>query len=146
SRRRHTRFSRDWSSDVCSSDLEMSRGYAKYTLQPWLRRIESRLTRLFPADKAVEFDLSKFLEPDLETETQRLINLLNSGVMTLNEVRQKLNLPPVDDEMGDMHRLPPGSPTLEQMKGAEDDATPPNSGGTEGDGEEPDDQGARGSI
>src|SRR5690606_39630427 len=23
SRRRHTRFSRDWSSDVCSSDLEM---------------------------------------------------------------------------------------------------------------------------
>src|SRR5690606_39412521 len=25
SRRRHTRFSRDWSSDVCSSDLEMVR-------------------------------------------------------------------------------------------------------------------------
>src|SRR5690606_39854979 len=24
SRRRHTRFSRDWSSDVCSSDLEMA--------------------------------------------------------------------------------------------------------------------------
>src|SRR5690606_39673873 len=24
SRRRHTRFSRDWSSDVCSSDLELS--------------------------------------------------------------------------------------------------------------------------
>src|SRR5690606_40269318 len=26
SRRRHTRFSRDWSSDVCSSDLEVSDG------------------------------------------------------------------------------------------------------------------------
>src|SRR2546429_3452048 len=26
SRRRHTRCSRDWSSDVCSSDLELSRG------------------------------------------------------------------------------------------------------------------------
>src|SRR5690606_40626487 len=25
SRRRHTRFSRDWSSDVCSSDLEMTK-------------------------------------------------------------------------------------------------------------------------
>src|SRR5690606_40159476 len=25
-RRRHTRFSRDWSSDVCSSDLEEERG------------------------------------------------------------------------------------------------------------------------
>src|SRR5690606_40162237 len=29
SRRRHTRFSRDWSSDVCSSDLE---DYANWTL------------------------------------------------------------------------------------------------------------------
>src|SRR5690606_40076177 len=26
SRRRHTRFSRDWSSDVCSSDLRLARG------------------------------------------------------------------------------------------------------------------------
>src|SRR5690606_40061007 len=26
SRRRHTRFSRDWSSDVCSSDLELAGG------------------------------------------------------------------------------------------------------------------------
>src|SRR5690606_41195346 len=28
SRRRHTRFSRDWSSDVCSSDLDQRRGRA----------------------------------------------------------------------------------------------------------------------
>src|SRR5207302_5558097 len=27
SRRRHTRFSRDWSSDVCSSDLALGRPY-----------------------------------------------------------------------------------------------------------------------
>src|SRR5690606_41154616 len=33
SRRRHTRFSRDWSSDVCSSDLlsNMTTGSGKYT-------------------------------------------------------------------------------------------------------------------
>src|SRR5690606_40617208 len=32
SRRRHTRFSRDWSSDVCSSDLvqHLEGGYQKY--------------------------------------------------------------------------------------------------------------------
>src|SRR5690606_39447893 len=28
-RRRHTRFSRDWSSDVCSSDLSSTRRYGK---------------------------------------------------------------------------------------------------------------------
>src|SRR5690606_40302390 len=32
SRRRHTRFSRDWSSDVCSSDLSPRQ------LGPWIRR------------------------------------------------------------------------------------------------------------
>src|SRR5690606_39828786 len=32
SRRRHTRFSRDWSSDVCSSDLY--RGFVMTVLQP----------------------------------------------------------------------------------------------------------------
>src|SRR5690606_40104305 len=41
SRRRHTRFSRDWSSDVCSSDL--SRIPAAHTVRPgvpaaWIRR------------------------------------------------------------------------------------------------------------
>src|SRR5690606_41128754 len=30
SRRRHTRFSRDWSSDVCSSDLSKYAGVANY--------------------------------------------------------------------------------------------------------------------
>src|SRR5690606_39658427 len=35
SRRRHTRFSRDWSSDVCSSDLQTLQGVhdAKITLE-----------------------------------------------------------------------------------------------------------------
>src|SRR5690606_40301310 len=30
SRRRHTRFSRDWSSDVCSSDLDLKKREASY--------------------------------------------------------------------------------------------------------------------
>src|SRR5690606_40260095 len=30
SRRRHTRFSRDWSSDVCSSDLDVAAAYAAF--------------------------------------------------------------------------------------------------------------------
>src|SRR5690606_41057917 len=32
SRRRHTRFSRDWSSDVCSSDLFLPPGSLRYSL------------------------------------------------------------------------------------------------------------------
>src|SRR5690606_40084858 len=33
SRRRHTRFSRDWSSDVCSSDLDLATGRVEYMSQ-----------------------------------------------------------------------------------------------------------------
>src|SRR5690606_15378775 len=36
SRRRHTRFSRDWSSDVCSSDLEVERQNDKFLNDPRL--------------------------------------------------------------------------------------------------------------
>src|SRR5690606_40529326 len=39
SRRRHTRFSRDWSSDVCSSDLIYLNDESKYPLQLVLRNI-----------------------------------------------------------------------------------------------------------
>src|SRR5690606_40342051 len=35
SRRRHTRFSRDWSSDVCSSDLQSSFDFVDVNLPPY---------------------------------------------------------------------------------------------------------------
>src|SRR5690606_40598130 len=37
SRRRHTRFSRDWSSDVCSSDLETTSRKQTSKNRSWLR-------------------------------------------------------------------------------------------------------------
>src|SRR2546430_6458397 len=48
SRRRHTRFDCDWSSDVCSSDLELlqlARADVE-RLQPEIQRLERRLTDL----------------------------------------------------------------------------------------------------
>jgi len=99
---------------------EQNRGFARYTLAPWIKRVEARLALLFPSEKTVEFDLSEFLKPSPEDEARLTIELLNSGVYTLNEARQKMNLPPVDDdEMGNMHRMPPGSLTPEQIKGTE---------------------------
>src|SRR2546429_2790346 len=38
SRRRHTRCSRDWSSDVCSSDLFVREDFRQIDLDPLLRR------------------------------------------------------------------------------------------------------------
>src|SRR5690625_2945165 len=39
SRRRHTRWPRDWSSDVCSSDLRMSGSYLKEKIEEVLKLI-----------------------------------------------------------------------------------------------------------
>src|SRR5690606_8150956 len=47
SRRRHTRFSRDWSSDVCSSDLALPKGE---TRSDWMRRPLSPAQLEYAAD------------------------------------------------------------------------------------------------
>src|SRR2546427_3500392 len=51
SRRRHTRFDCDWSSDVCSSDLED--GAALREAYLFLRRLENRLQMLRDAQTHV---------------------------------------------------------------------------------------------
>src|SRR5690606_39835690 len=60
SRRRHTRFSRDWSSDVCSSDLEVSQRRLRvapfeHELAEQPMRLRERATRLV----AVILDLTQ---------------------------------------------------------------------------------------
>src|SRR5690606_29402490 len=45
SRRRHTRFSRDWSSDVCSSDLKID--YTKLKEQDFSYNVQQKLTRRY---------------------------------------------------------------------------------------------------
>src|SRR5690349_24400838 len=41
SRRRHTRSLRDWSSDVCSSDLEVAKGRQAYVVYPLIAESET---------------------------------------------------------------------------------------------------------
>src|SRR5207302_3785909 len=48
-RRRHTRFSRDWSSDVCSSDLAYSAYAARAGIKMW-----TFLTSMVPGEKMRE--------------------------------------------------------------------------------------------
>src|SRR5690606_10607999 len=68
SRRRHTRFSRDWSSDVCSSDLidEWMLGHLhEYAGKP-LRHVAKGELPLDAADKAKQEEATKAAAPLLE--------------------------------------------------------------------------------
>src|SRR6266536_3715869 len=49
SRRRHTRSTRDWSSDVCSSDLEF---------QPYIERIADGQPQVLSAQRVLQFGLT----------------------------------------------------------------------------------------
>src|SRR2546422_1938400 len=56
SRRRHTRCSRDWSSDVCSSDLGPVEGGVRVPLRPLGRGMEAREVGPAPLVGPVEVD------------------------------------------------------------------------------------------
>src|SRR5690606_39525644 len=75
SRRRHTRFSRDWSSDVCSSDLQAA---------GWLFRTlfaEKDAAKLLTEEykEALKTDIFKAAEIVLEHEKQIINKLFEKG-------------------------------------------------------------------
>src|SRR5690606_40798549 len=64
SRRRHTRFSRDWSSDVCSSDLyaddfEEAAAYGSYLAEQANAMIENSV----PVEESMVIDYAEFVLP-----------------------------------------------------------------------------------
>src|SRR5690606_34748020 len=64
SRRRHTRFSRDWSSDVCSSDLGPQRAlFMHLTLVPYIATASEIKTK--PTQHSVKEMRSIGLQPDI---------------------------------------------------------------------------------
>src|SRR5690606_39548697 len=70
--RRHTRFSRDWSSDVCSSDLDGDRGPAIAIVVPgchppwsqWIPRIPELRTYALPPPDLDELEDAILWAPD----------------------------------------------------------------------------------
>lgn len=93
--------------------IEQNQAWARYTLQGWTTRIEQRLSRLLPKPRFCEFDYKGLLRPTPAEEINLLLAEVNGGLISLNEARDILNLPPVAE--GDTLRLPPGqTPPAEQ--------------------------------
>src|SRR5690606_39560004 len=69
SRRRHTRFSRDWSSDVCSSDLCEEAHEA-------IRRARQQGKRVFgePLIQHLTLDESEYFNPDWDHAARRVMS------------------------------------------------------------------------
>lgn len=104
-----------WGSGVA----EQNRGLARYVLMAWTTRIEERLTRLLTGGKKVEFDYLAFTQPEPETLVPLLISQVASGLLTTDEARKILNLPPLTAaqkaEIAAAQGLP--SPSLPSLNG-----------------------------
>ena len=89
---------------------EQNRGLARYTLAPWSTRIEQRLSPLvFGSSRKVEFDYAGLLAPSPEDEIRLLLEQLNGGAITPNEMRRIRNMPPLPGVENDRLRLPAGA-------------------------------------
>ena len=79
-----------------SNIAEQSLGFYRDALQPWVVAMENRLnhTLLKTSAQVFRFDTSDFLRGDLKTEVESYKSLLEIGVLSPNEVRQRMGLNP----------------------------------------------------
>jgi len=98
---------------------QMLLGFQKFTLNPYLRRIEQAVRKqlLTPAERAAglfaEFNLEGLLRADSQGRMNFYRGMTQIGAMTRNEVRAKENLPPI--EGGDVITIQSQNVPLEQL-------------------------------
>lgn len=79
---------------------EGNRQFLQFTLLPYLKNLEAVLNHYLLTEAEKEsseycfcFDLSSLMESDIKTQSEVLSKYVSSGIMSVKEVRNKLNLP-----------------------------------------------------
>src|SRR2546427_4045989 len=96
SRRRHTRFDCDWSSDVCSSDLELDHAVALRVLNAvgehrrtggFLRRLAERWLQVMTVEDVVaEYQCTGFAADEFLADDEGVRNPLRLGLHLITEI------------------------------------------------------------
>lgn len=128
---------------------QMSIGFLKFTLRPWLTCIEQILTKQLPRGQFFKFNIDGLLRGDVKSRWEAYRLGRDTGVYSPNDIRGFEDLPPVEN--GDMRLQPsnfvPLGTTAAELAGtpAADNNTPTDEPDTEpeadpvDDGEEEDD-------
>lgn len=103
----------DLSKGTYSNSEQQNAQYARHTLAKLANQIESMLNlkafgRDMP-DRFVEFDLKGEERGSFRDRTEGYARMIQSGIMTPNEVRATENLPPSDDENADKLHIQSGT-------------------------------------
>ncbi len=70
--------------------------FVRYTLLPWIRRIEDGLSTLLPGKQYVKFDTDEYARGDQLSRVRSFQAAISSGIMTPNEARSKMDLEPYE--------------------------------------------------
>jgi HK97 family phage portal protein len=86
-----------------STTEQQGQEFVTYTLNRWLTRIEKSLARdaeVLPGDLYAEFLIDGLLRADNKSRYEAYSIALTAGFMTVNEVRERENLPPKEIDNG----------------------------------------------
>jgi HK97 family phage portal protein len=108
-------------------DLETSgQEFVTYTLVPWLRRIESAISRSLIYNDDIffaEFDARALMRGNSNSRAAYYSTMMNLGILSVNEVRRFENLAPLGKE-ADNHFVGMNMQTLEQAAEPKDQQQP----------------------
>ncbi len=95
--------------------------FGKYTLSPWLKNIELEFARklftereILEGNVFIEHDMNVLLRGDMKTRSEYYKTMIEASVYSPNDVRNKEG--ENGFEGGDVHIIPSGYQTLEQLK------------------------------
>jgi HK97 family phage portal protein len=92
--------------------------FARHTIAPWAKRIEQEIDRKLiqsfdRPDVYSKFSMNDLYRGDLAARTNFYQQMLSSGVVSINEVRAKENMNPVQG--GDTHTVPLNNIALDRL-------------------------------
>lgn len=109
-------------------------GFVTYTLQPWLTRVEQRVTKMLqPGTVYARYNVEGLLRGDSAAQAQFFTSMFQLGALSTNEIRAYKELPPV--EGGNVRYRPLNMGVLGQPDPAPAPALPAdNTGSNDGGG------------
>jgi hypothetical protein len=87
-----------------ASNEENAIQFATYTLRPYIAKLEAAYSRLLPGDAFMRWNLDGLLRGDLQSRYSAYSTALQSGFMSINDVRRIEDFRPVGG--GDAYRVP----------------------------------------
>lgn len=86
----------DVSTSWGASPEQQGLGFLTYTLRPWLTRLEEAFSNSLKKGRVARFDTEDILRTDSKGRSAIYASARTAGWITVNEIRSKENLPPVE--------------------------------------------------